>query len=312
MKLIASYRLFIFSVFIAFFLWFYVRLSSTFQVTVAVPIQVANLKEEHTVVSDIPESIHVLFEADGRTLLGLKYFYDVKYVIDAAQKENFDVIPGKRIDYIKLPNNVEAIALSIPVKDTLRIMTERYVKKIVPVIPNLQVSCAAGYVMVGNARTIPDSVSLRCPVSYKDSVEFVHTRKIELSNLSADEEVAVELAEVKLPKVRVKKSTIQVFMDIQPLGETVLENLPIRLINVPEDVNAIVQPSTFSIKIRGGVDYLASLSRDSVYAVIDYAMEQKFASTQPRLTVLAPRDVSWSQITPSRFNIVKLDAEKLP
>lgn len=179
-------------------------------------------------------------------------------------------------------------------------------------MPDLQVSCAPGFVMVGNAKAIPDTVSIRCPLSYKDSIHFVQTARIELSNLSADEEVKVDLAEINLPKVRVKKTSINVILDIQPLGETVMENLPIRLINVPEDVNAIVQPSTFSIRIRGGVDYLASLSRDSIYAVIDYAMEQRFATTQPRLTIKAPRDVSWSQITPSRFNIVKLDAEKLP
>ncbi len=312
MKLLKSYRLFFFSVCIAFFLWFYVRLSSTFQQTVDVPVQVVNLKEEHTVVSNLPEFVPVLFEADGRTLLGLKYFYDVKYVIDASHREKFDVVPGRRLDFVRIPNNVEAIALSIPLKDTLQVHTEEFVKKFVPVVPDLQVTCAPGFVMVGNARTIPDSVSVRCPVSYQDSIQFVQTDRIELAGLSADEEITAEAADIPLPKVRVKKTKINVVLDIQPLGETVMENLPIKLINVPEDVNAIVQPSTFSVRVRGGVDYLATLSRDSIYAVIDYAEEQRFASVQPRLTIKAPRDVSWSQITPSRFNLVKLDAEKLP
>lgn len=312
MKLLASYKIFIFSLTVAFFLWFYVRLSSTYQQTVSIPIQVVNLKEDFAVVSELPKSIPVVFEADGRTLIGLKYLYDVKYVIDAEQKESMKLIPSKYPDNIKLPNAVEAVVLSIPFKDTLRIVAEKLVRKQVPVIADVRADCAPGFVLVGGFRVIPDSVTVRCPVSFQDSIEFVMTQKVEKANMSSDEEIEVELAEIKQPSVRIKKTKVRVLMDIQPLGETVMENLPIRLINVPEDVNVIVQPSTFSIKVRGGVDFLASLRRDSVYAVIDYAMEQRFATTQPRLTIKAPRDISWSQISPSRFNLVKLDAEKLP
>lgn len=312
MKLLTSYRIFFFSVFIAFFLWFYVRLSSTYQQTIPVPLQVVDLKEDYVVVSDMPEKIPVLFEADGRTLLGLKYVYDVKYVIDAAQKENFRMVPSKFSENVKLPNMVEAVVLSIPTKDTLYIFSEKLIRKKVPVVPDIKVDCAPGFVMVGGFRTFPDSVDIRCPMSYRDSIHFVSTEKMELDEMSADEEVLLNLAEVRPSNIKIKKVEIRVQVDIQPLGETVMENLPIKLINVPEDVNVIVQPSTFSVKVRGGVDFLASLRRDSVYAVIDYTMEQRFSSTQPRLVIKAPRDMSWSQITPSRFNLVKLDAEKLP
>jgi hypothetical protein len=312
MKLLTSYRLFAFSLFIAFFLWFYVRLSTIYQQTVGIPVQVVNLIEDHAVVSELPESIPVLFEADGRTLLGLKYVYDVKFVIDADRKENFNVILSKHTDYVKLPNNVEAAPIAIPSKDTLFILSEKFIKKQVPVVSDIHVTCAPGFVMVGGFRPVPDSVTIRCPASFQDSIFYVQTEKMKLHDLSSDDEVATELAEIHETKVKVKKTKINVFIDIQPLGETVMDNLPIRLINVPEDANVIVQPSTFSIKVRGGVDYLASLKRDSVFAVIDYAMEQRFANTQPRLTIKAPRDVSWSQITPSRFNLVRLDAEKLP
>lgn len=312
MKLFTSYRIFFLSLFTAFFLWFYVRLSSTYQQVISVPLQVVNLKEEHAVVSGLPEKIPVLFEADGKTLLGLKYLYDVKYVIDAAQKDNFSVIASRYIQNVKIPGTVEAIALSIPFKDTLQIVSEKLIRKQVPVVADIQVDCAPGFVMVGDFHIVPDSVYVRCPISMKDSVPFVTTAKAHLSNLSTDEELLLDLADVHQEAVKIKKAKIRVLVDIQPLGETVMENLPIKLINVPDDINAIVQPSTFSIKVRGGVDFLASLRRDSVYAVIDYAMEQRFANTQPRLTIIAPRDISWSQITPSRFNLVKLDAEKLP
>ncbi|MBL7959150.1 hypothetical protein JNL27_02820 [bacterium] len=312
MKLFTSYRIFFFSLFIAFFLWFYVRLSSQYQQVISIPLQVVNLKEEHAVVSELPRTIPVLFEANGRTLLGLEYVYDVKYVIDAEQKDDFTIITSKYIENVKLPGTVEAIAHAISSRDTLHIISKKWITKRVPVIADIEVSCAPGFVMVGGFRTIPDSVVVRCPITLRDSIHFVSTARMQLTNISADKEVDVELADMIQPNVKIKKTDIHVLIDIQPLGETVMENLPIKLINVPEDVNVIVQPSTFSIKVRGGVDFLSALRRDSVYAVIDYAMEQRFATTQPRLTIVAPRDMSWSQITPARFNLVRLDAEKLP
>ncbi|MBL7994412.1 hypothetical protein JNM05_03485 [bacterium] len=287
-------------------------MSSTYQRVISIPLQVVNLQEEHAVVSELPAKIPVLFEGSGRTLLGLEYVYDVKYVIDAEQKDDFTIITSKYIENVKLPGTVEAIAHAIPSRDTLHIISKKWITKQIPVIADIEVSCAPGFVMVGGFRTIPDSVDVHCPVTLRDSILFATTTKMQLTNVSADKEVDVELADMLRPNVQIKKTDVHVLIDIQPLGETVMENLPIKLINVPEDVNVIVQPSTFSIKVRGGVDFLSSLRRDSVYAVIDYSMEQRFGNTQPRLTIIAPRDMSWSQIAPSRFNLVRLDAEKLP
>jgi YbbR domain-containing protein len=310
MKLLGSTRILILSFFVACFLWLYVKLGSRYQEVIPIPLHVINVKDGYGIASEIPDRVSVMFEADGMTLLGLRYFYDVKYVLDlTAYKENTKFILSEHLPSVKLPPKVAAQILSVASQDTFRIRTEKLITKIVPIRVNVDVSCAAGYVLVGGFRVRPDAISVTCPESYADSVAFVPTEHGELSDLDMDREIKIKLAPSANKNVQFRQTEITVALDIQRLGEIELDNLPVRLINVPSDLNLIVQPSTFSIKVRGGVDFLAKLSRDSVQGFIDYRSEERLNHPQPRLTIMVPHDISWSQITPNRFNLVKLDAD---
>jgi YbbR domain-containing protein len=310
MKLVGSYRILFLSFFIASFLWLYVRLGSRYQDVIAVPLQVANVKDGYGIASEIPDQVSVMFEADGITLLGLRYFYDVRYVLDlTAYKENSKFVLSEHLQSIKLPPKVAAQILSVASQDTLRIRTEKLITKIVPIRVNVDVTCAAGYVMVGGFRARPDVISVTCPEGYADSVAFVPTEHRQLSDLEMGKEIKIRVAPSANKNIQFRQTEVTVSLDVQRLGEIELDNLPVRLVNVPSNLNLIVQPSTFSIKVRGGVDFLAKLSRDSVQGFIDYRSEELLYHPQPRLTIMVPHDISWSQITPNRFNLVKLDAD---
>jgi hypothetical protein len=310
MKLLKSYRIFFLSFLIACFLWLYVKLGSRYQKVVSVPLQIVNVKDGYGVVSEVPETISVLFEADGKTLLGLEYVFDVKYTLDlASYKENSKFIPSEHLQGVKLPPKVTAQVLSITSPDTFRIRTEKLITKTIPIRADFSVECASGFVLVGGFRVEPETITVTCPSSFGDSIGFLSTEHADFKNLAKDKIVRTRLASGVNKNIQYRPIEVSVALDVQRLGEIELENLPVRLVNVPSHLNLVVQPSTFSIKVRGGVDYLATLSRDSIQGVIDYAQEQRLNNPQPRLTILAPRDISWNQISPSRFNLVKLEAD---
>ena len=310
MEIIRSYRILFFAFFFACFLWMYVKLGSHYQQVISIPLQVINVKEGYGVVSEIPDRVPVLFEADGKTLLGIQYFYDVKYILDLeSYKENSKFVLSEHTQSVKLPPKNPAQILSVASQDTLRIKTEKLVTKVLPIRADMAAACAPGYVMVGGFRVRPDAIAVTSPSSYSDSVAFISTEHVELSDLEASEEIKVNLAPAANKNIHFRAVEVTVALDIQRLGEIELNDLPVRLINVPPNMNLIVQPSTFSIKVRGGVNFLATLSRDSLQGIIDYSLEQRLKNPQPRLTIVAPRDISWSQITPNRFNLVKLDAD---
>lgn len=313
MKILKSYRTFVFSVFVAFFLWFYVKSSSRFQQTISIPLQVVNVKEGFGVVSALPSEVPVIFEGDGRTLLGLKYVYDIRFQLDMAQiKEDQPIVLGERLESVILPANVPARVMAVTSHDTIRVRYERLVEKKIPIRPQIEVSCAPGYVAVGSFRVRPDSLLVSCPVSFADSISGLPTEKLVLDELSQDRSVTVALGVKPSSRVRFVETEVAIDVDIQPLGEMVMDNLPVRLVNVPEGMRVVVQPSTYSIRIRGGIDFLSTLSRDSIQVIIDYEAEQKLNRIVPMVDVRAPSDIRWSQITPSRFNLVLVDETPLP
>jgi hypothetical protein len=308
MKLLKSYRIFFVSVVVAFILWFYVKSSDRFQHIIPVPLQLTNVREGFVVVSDLPEKVPVLFESDGRTLIGLRYFLDVRYVLDASViKEGQEIVLSEHAGAVRLPSNTQAVVVSVPSKDTIALRYERLLRRRIPIRPLVRVACEAGYVMVGDFRLHPDSLDVELPESYADSVPFVPTAEEHIEGLNKDQTLSLSLGLKPSRRIRFREVEVEVFVDIQPLGETVMENLSIQLVHVPPNVSVAVQPSTFSLRLRGGIDFLASLSRDSVRGVIDYDLEQRLNRAQPVLQILVPRDVTWTQLSPNRFNLIHLD-----
>lgn len=313
MKILKSYRTFVFSVFVAFFLWFYVKSSSRFQQTIFIPLQVVNVKEGFGVVSVLPSEVPVVFEGDGRTLLGLRYIYDIRFQLDMAQvKEEQAIILGESLESVMLPANVPARVIAVTSHDTILVRYERLVEKKIPIRPELEISCAPGYVMVGSFKVRPDSLLVSCPAGLADSLWSLPTEKLVLEELSKDKSVSVALGVKPSSRLHFVETDVVVDVDIQPLGEMVMDNLPVRLVNVPEGMRVVVQPSTYSIRIRGGIDFLSTLSRDSIQVIIDYEAEQRLNRIVPKVDVRAPSDIQWSQITPSRFNLVLVDETPLP
>jgi len=306
MKLLKSYRIFFFSMAFSFLLWFYVKLAFQYQEVMDIPLQVINAPEGYGIVSPLPEKVPVRFEGDGKSLLGVRFFFDTKYVLDLTKfKPDPWVVLSQYLENVQYPHN-EVKVVEILLHDSLRIRAEKLITQRVPVHPVVIVTCAPGYAFVGGAVAHPDSVAVTFPVSLKDSVKFVATVPAIYNDLSSDKIIALKLSPFSNSLVHYEIVDVRIDLDIQPLGETLLENIPVKLIHAPANQNIIVQPSTFSIKVRGGVDLLANLPKDSILGVIDYVKEQELGHVQSTLTIIAPMDIAWSQVTPARFKLIRL------
>ncbi len=301
-----SPRIFIVSIVFALTLWFYVRLGARVQQILEIPIEVINVREGWGITSDVPSLAKILVESDGKTILGLRYFLESRMVIDLAGNKETSILrvlpkPGD----IRIPRNLPVTIVDIQFPDTLELRIEKLVSKKIPIRPDVQVTCETGFVLVGGVFIKPDSIEVRVPKSLTDSIVFLTTETQQFKDLDKDRIFDLKIKMPEKKYVHFLERNVLSSVDIQPLGEIVLENLPVRLLNAPPKVLIAVQPSTFSIRIRGGVDLLSTLNRDSLRGEIDYAKE--FNSIQPRLDIYVPRDITWTQVTPARFSLIRLD-----
>ncbi len=310
MRLLKSHRIFFLSLCIAIFLWLYVRLGATYQMEIHVPFQVTNIKDGYGVVSDIPEAVDILFEGDGKSLLGMRFLNPPRFVLDMAQhKDKSRFILSEHLHEIVYPSKVPVHAIAVQWPDSVIVRMDRMIARRVPVVADVQITCEAGFILVGGMQLMPDSVTVTMPWSYRDSAVVIGTASHRWENLNSDVRTELRLTAHPDKRINVLQSTTSIFLDVQPLGEIVLENLPVRLINVPPFTTVAVQPSTFSVRVRGGVDYLSTLPKESVVGEIDY--QKEYNSVQPRLDIRVPSDLTWTQVTPSRFNLVRIEDDSL-
>lgn len=306
--MIQNKKILFLSFLIGFMLWFYIKLGNTTRQEIDIPVRIAGLPKNQMIVNDYPVFVRVQAEADGRSMIAIRFFADMYYEVEVSDYKNptrLIFYPDK--EHIRIPVKWSVKILDILSPDSILLTFEEKIRKKVAVRPEVTVKPASGYILVGGIRAEPDSVTITCPKSYKDSITHVPTEKLEVKNIQKEEMYTVNLRPSASRLITYPEKVITVYLNVQPLGEIAMNNIPVRLVNVPENRNLIVQPSTFSVRIRGGVRYLSTLSRDSVWGVIDYALEQKLNRSEPVLTLRLPSDVTATQITPFRFKIQDLD-----
>ncbi len=98
---------------------------------------------------------------------------------------------------------------------------------------------------------------------------------------------------------------INVKAEVQMIGERRLEDVAVRLTNVPSELNAFVSPSTISITVIGGVDFIAGIDSSNLYVYIDYGEQWSptnlFVEPQIRLSADI---IEYRDLVPRQLEII--------
>jgi len=143
---------------LAFLLWVFIVSSENYTMTIEVPIEVRNLSEQKALREEVPEYANVRFEGNGRMLFKtilLKGFYkDFKLVLDLDRisdeyefvlNEYYRSYPQK----IVIPNEFDIKYIEIESPREIQISLDDYAVRTVPIISNIIIETAPGYVTVG-------------------------------------------------------------------------------------------------------------------------------------------------------------------
>ena len=248
-----------------------------------------------------------MFEADGRLLISLRFFHDLKYVVDLNEEVAPQILLDASPARIKIPEDQNIVILPADSARLLTVITEKQHLRKIPIKVNLDLMLVAGFVTVGDYRPSPDSITAVVTTSYLDSLSSFETEEHRVSDVDRSLELEMQLRPVNTKKVDYKADKVKVRVEVQKLGTVSFQNLPIRIINLPPNINVIVQPSTFSVSVKGGVEHLATLTRDSLRGYIDYALEDRLNRAEPRLQIVSPKFTTWSKLTPRHFRLISIN-----
>jgi YbbR domain-containing protein len=303
----------LYSFIIAFIFWFFIKSEDTYSVTTKIPLVARNLQEQKTYKEEVPQSIIVTLKGSGRAFIWLRFFdsfyEDYKAVLDLsriADEYNFelDQYYKNNPEKIVLPPSLDLEFVEVISPRNIKINLDQYLVKKVPIRSQVIISTEPGYVQVGNQVFIPDSISIGGPQEVVDTIAFVNTGKDTIEGLvsSLERELSI-INPNKLVNFDPKK--VQGYIDIQPISETIVTGIPVKLTNKPNDINVFVNPATVSLTIVGGLNEIARITSNDIEVMINFEKSWKVDKQFYSPEIKIPDTImEWKDLSPNNLEIL--------
>jgi len=299
---------------LATFLWMFVVSNNDYVTIMNVPIEVRNLNERKKAYKkEIPQSIKVRLKGSGRaifkTLLLKDFVPDFKLVIDLDRiseeydfylNEYYDKYPQK----ISIPSAFELQYIEVVYPDSIHISLDEYMVRYVPVQSQVLVNPSPGYIKVGIPILDSSMVKIAGAKEAVQSINFVQTKKDTISDV--DHPINTRIALERLKDVLIEYSflSIKFSQDIQAISERIISEVPVKITNNIPGLVVRRNPSTVSLTIVGGVDYIAQVQPLDINVFINFTSEwsPKRQFYEPK--VIVPSEIiSWRDLTPRNIEL---------
>lgn len=223
---------------------------------------------EKLITNDIPSHVKVSVWGKGSEILSIILGRRFVYHIDLSNIKESMTIPLKKDD-IRFPRASNLEIMSILKPDSIHVIVEDIGHKDVPIQLRAEIKTIPGYSVI-DAGISPDTIRITGAISKLDSISSMATEALTFKKVRADIKKKVMLEKIDVDNVWVRNQDVYLIADVQKLMEKPFTNLPINIINKPENAGVTVIPSSLNLTLVGGVDVLLPLTEDSVFAYLDY------------------------------------------
>ncbi len=293
----------VFSTLFAVALWFSVNMGFEYQTVVSVPLVLENMKPNRALAKPVPASLNVKVHASGWQLVGLYFVPDVRYVLDISDiSARFSFLSNKDLmERLKLPQGIHTVEIK---PDTILVVLDEKVKKTVPVEPVVTMTFREGYGVVGDLKSVPDSVTLTGAQDLLGKIDRWETDPLVFSNLKSDVNVRVGLSDTMSFGITPFPAAVTVQIDIQPIAEKSFKGIPVEVNQVQGTRIVVLIPPKIDIIVRGGIEEIAAVEQKDFSAYIDYKsiLLDTTGSIQPIVTT--PRNIKIVRQEPERLQYV--------
>lgn len=301
------------SLIIALTLWLFVVTGSEYVHVVKIPIHLRNLQQGRILANEIPKFAELRMRGTGRQFLNNQLttaFADMGIMLEMGRIRfyyEFALEPYLKNypDRLVMPRDFGLELVEIISPDTVKIKLDSYLEKVVPVRPRVTISTDPGYIQVGKTETIPSEVTISGPSSLISEISESFTAEINFEARKNSVKETMDLNVSNKSLIKLEPSEVELRANIQSIGERRLEGIEVQVRNVPENLKAIVNPTTVSLDLQGGIAFLSGLTGGEIDATIDYATDWMENKRMYSLKIVVPEDViNWSGPNPSEVEVI--------
>ena len=295
---------------LALLLWIFVVSENEYTLILDLPIEARNLNVQKAHKKEVPPTASVRLRGTGRDLFKsflLKNYAGFKLVLDLEGisqeyefilNEYFEKYPQK----VVLPLNYNLSFVEVIYPNRINISLDEYSVKKVPVVSNLHINPAPGFILVGQPIIIPIEIEIAGPKKELALINHVETIYDTINGLTSFYKGYTEI-QSSGRLIKYSSNSIEITLDIQDISERIIADIPVKVINVPDKFRVFPSPQTVSLTIVGGVKRIASLIPEDIKVIIDFNNwnhQKQFYEPQ----VIIPNNIlDWRDISPKNLEI---------
>ena len=295
---------------LALLLWIFVVSQNEYTLILDLPIEARNLNVQKAHKEEVPPSASVRLRGTGRDLFKsflLKNFGGFKLVLDLegiskeyefVLNDYFEKFPQK----VVLPLNYNLSFVEVVYPNRIKISLDDYSSKSVPIISNLHIKPAPGFLLVGNQVIRPEKIDIAGPKKELVLINHIETIFDTINGLTS-----FYTGEIKTQSlgrlIEYSTNSVEISLDIQNISERIIVDVPVNVINIPEKFRVFPSPQTVSLTVIGGVEQIANLNPTDIKIIVDFNdwnhLKQFY---EPKVSI--PKDLlDWRDISPKNVEI---------
>ena len=295
---------------LALLLWIFVVSENEYTLILDLPIEARNLNVQKAHKKEVPPTASVRLRGTGRDLFKsflLKNYAGFKLVLDLEGisqeyefilNEYFEKYPQK----VVLPLNYNLSFVEVIYPNRINISLDEYSVKKVPVVSNLHINPAPGFILVSEPIIVPLEIEIAGPKKELALINHVETIYDTINGLTSFYKGYTEI-QSSGRLIKYSSNSIEITLDIQDISERIIADIPVKVINVPDKFRVFPSPQTVSLTIVGGVKRIASLLPEDIKVIIDFNNwnhQKQFYEPQ----VIIPNNIlDWRDISPKNLEI---------
>lgn len=259
------------ALFISLCLWFIVNLSRDFNVTIQVPIQIANVPDDEIVSSDVPETATVNISGEGWNIISV--YNNPPRVLVTARDEPVNLAEQMR-NQISSFSDVSIIQVQ---PTQLTIETEQKAIKVVPIVNNVRLNLREQYGLLSEPQITPDSITISGGESRLENINQWQTAEILINDVNSDIQRTIPL---ESPESGLSLSPDVVNFEAQVAEFTEAEvRVPVRTRNLPAGRAVTFNPSSVTVRFDVPLEQYSEVQGTRLFrAYVDYSVVEEDTS----------------------------------
>lgn len=254
---------------VATIFWFMMAMNDSIQKDCTVRLQIDNVPDSVTFITQPPATMHVTVRDQGTKLMRTAAFRTPTIHINFKDHSDGVLFRFSSSDMkagLKGLFGKSSTLLSVSL-DSIRLDYSTGKGKQVPVVVVAAIEPAPGIVLTGKPQSLPAHVTLHGPREILDTISRVFTTRLSVSGIKEDSEFRVGLKPIS--RVRMIPDQVGVKVGAEPLVRRE-EYVDIKPIHVPEGINLVLFPSKVAVEFYVPMSRFGAES-PAMEATVDYS-----------------------------------------